>query len=443
MFKKTFGTSGIHPDDSKKLTFSKNIVSGDIPNRAYVPISQHIGNPAKIIVNIGDKVEEGQLIAIGDGFISSNVHASIPGVVTEIIEVYTPNGKKSKAVVIELGGEFRKTGKINNNSDWKKYSKEKIINIIKDSGIVGLGGATFPTHVKLTVPQGKNAHTLIINGAECEPYLTCDHRLLLDKSESIIEGTLIINAILNASKVYIGIESNKKDAISRLKTLCRNKNTIKIVPLKVKYPQGDEKQIIKAVSGIVVPVGKLPIDCGVVVVNTSTVHAITEAVTNDKPLIERVVTVSGGAIRHPKNLSVRIGTKISELIEECGGVTDDLAKIIVGGPMMGFAQMDQNSPVTKGTSGIICLSNEEASSFKTENICINCGKCIQACAFGLMPTMMNKYINHKLYDKAVECGISNCKECGACAWVCPAGIPLVQNFRQGKYIINKLTASKG
>jgi electron transport complex protein RnfC len=441
-FLKTFGLNGIHPEEYKYLTSQKKIESADIPSVAYIPVSQHIGKPAEIVVEIGDKVEEGQLIAKASGFISANIHTSIPGTVKEIKDVFTSLGKKSTVVVIELEGEFKKSGKNIQLTDWRSLSRESLLDMIKDAGIVGLGGATFPTHVKLSIPEGKSVDTLIINGAECEPFITCDHRLMIDKSEDMLEGISILDKILDVKNIYIGIEHNKQDAIRRLKALCSNRYKFKIVPLKVKYPQGDEKQLIKAITGRVVPVEKIPLEVNVVVQNVATVVAIKEAVVNTKPLIDRVVTVSGTGVVEPKNLKVKIGTPISEVLEECGGLKEGVKKVIVGGPMMGFSQMDLTVPVTKGCSAILAFTEEEYQSYEQDAICINCGKCINACAFGLMPTVINRYIKNNEYDEAVERGLLYCKECGACAWTCPARIPLVQTFKHGKDINRKLSTNK-
>ncbi|HPP03980.1 MAG TPA: electron transport complex subunit RsxC [Spirochaetota bacterium] len=439
---KSFGFRGIHPEDYKHLTNKKAIENTDVPNVVYIPTIQHIGAPPKIVVNVGQIVEEGQLIAEADGFISANVHSSIPGKVIAIEERYIITGKKSPVIVIELNGEFKKTGRNIILDDWHSMSKEALLKKIKDYGIVGLGGATFPTHVKLTIPQGKKVDTLIINGAECEPFLTCDHRLMIEKSEELLEGINILNKILDVKNIFIGIEANKKDAIKRLKILTHNKYPFKVVSLKTKYPQGDEKQLIKAITGRIVPVDKLPMDVGVVVQNVSTVIAIKEAIVNDKPLIDRVITVSGSGIKEPKNLKVKIGTLIKDVIEECSGFKKEVKKVIVGGPMMGFTQMNLDSPITKGCSGILVWTENEYQDFLANSICINCGKCISSCAFGLMPTLINKFIRNKLYEKALDYGIMFCKECGACAYSCPAKIPLVQTFRMGKDIIRKLILNK-
>ncbi len=438
MFKKSFGIGGVHPEEYKELTCHKKIVNADIPNIAYIPVSQHLGAPAEIIVEIGQVVEEGQLIAKSKGFISANVHASIPGEVVSIDDRYISLGKKCKAIGIKLNGSFAKSGKNIILKDWRSKTKEFLLNTISEYGIVGLGGATFPSHVKFSIPEGKKVDTFIINGAECEPFITGDHRLMIDNSEELLEGASIIQKILDVDNIYIAIEANKKDAIKRLKTLCSNKYDIKVVPLKTKYPQGDEKQIIKAVTGRIVPVGKIPLEVGVAVSNVATVIAVKEAVVNDKPLIERVVTVSGSGIKEPKNLKVKIGTLVSEVIEECGGLSPETVKVIIGGPMMGFAQMDLDVPVTKGCSAILALTKKEYREYNTNGTCINCGKCLYACAFGLMPTIINRNIKYKKFEKIVELGLLNCKECGSCSWICPAKIPLVQNFKMAKDLVKKL-----
>ncbi len=441
-FEKGFGHTGIHPESFKGFTKNRKIESADIPNRAYIPVSQHIGAPAEIIVTVGQKVEEGELIAKAPGFVSGNIHSSIPGTVVAIEELYLNIGRKSKVIVIELEGEFKKSGKQLIITDWRSLPKEAISSKIQEYGIVGLGGATFPSHVKFVIPQNKKVDYFLINGAECEPFITSDHRIMIDKSEDFLEGVEIIKKVLDAGKVCIGIESNKKDAIKRLKALCHNKYDIQIVPLKVKYPQGDEKQLIKAITGRIVPVDKIPLEVGVVVSNVSTILAVAEAIIYDKPLIERVVTVTGQGIVEPKNLKVKVGTLLKEIIEECGGLKPNVKKIIIGGPMMGFSQMNLDVPITKGCSAVIALTEEETGSYEKNGTCINCGKCINACAFGLMPTLLNRYLKNDLFEKSLKYGLLYCKECGSCAWVCPARIPLVQVFRTGKELARKLVIEK-
>ncbi len=441
-FKKGFGNAGIHPESFKYLTKNKKIESADIPVKVYIPISQSIGAPAEIVVAVGQKVEEGELIAKANGFVSANVHSSIPGTVVAIDELFLSVGKKSQVVVIELEGEFKRSGKQLSIFDWRSLSREQIMQKIKDYGIVGLGGATFPAHVKFAIPQDKVVEHLLINGAECEPFITSDHRIMIDKSEDLLEGIEVLRKVLKAESVSIGIETNKKDAIKRLKALCYNKYDIKVVPLKVKYPQGDEKQLIKAITGRIVPVNKIPLEVGVVVSNISTALAVAEAVIYDKPLIERVVTVTGKGVKEPKNLKVRIGALLKDVIDECGGLSDDVTKLIVGGPMMGFSQMDLNVPVTKGCSAIIALTEEDIGRYEKNGICINCGRCVKACSFGLMPTKLNQLLKAGFFEKAINYGLMYCKECGACAWGCPARIPLVQVFRTGKEFARKLVIEK-
>ena len=437
MITKTFGMNGVHPNDYKSYTSRKPVEYIDVPDRVYIPVGQHIGTPAKIVVQVGDIIEEGQLIAEADGFVSANIHASIPGTVVGIESRYQTNGRKCDVIVIELNGRFSKTGSAVQLADWKSMSKKDILTKIQQAGIVGMGGAGFPTHVKLTIPKEKTIDTLIINGVECEPFITADHRLMLERSEDILEGIGILNKVVDAKNVCIGIEANKKDAIKRLKTLCHNRYPYKIVPLKVHYPQGDEKQLIKAITGRILPTDKLPLDVGVVVENVATTVAIKEAVANDKPLIDRIITVSGSGVTHQRNLKVKIGTLVKDIIDGCGGLRDGVKKVVVGGPMMGFSQMNLDAPVTKGTNCILAFTDDEYMDFVNNATCISCGKCVSACAFGLMPTLMNKHIKYKQFDKAKDLGLMFCKECGACSWVCPAHIPLTQIFRMGKDIVKK------
>ena len=437
-FKKSFGRGGIKPYDYKEFTKYKKIENADIPNIAYIPVIQHFGSPAKIIVKIGQKVEEGQLIAESTGFISSNIHSSIPGTVIDIYEDFITTGNKSKIIVVELGGEFKKSGKNIELKDWRSLGKKEILKIIKNYGIVGLGGETFPTHVKLTIPEGKSVDTLIINGAESEPYTTCDYRIMIHYSEELLEGVSILENLLEIKNIFIGIENNKKDAIKRLRALSHGKYNIKIIPLRTRYPQGDEKQLIKAVTGRIIPVEKIPLEINTLVINVGTIIAIKEAIINDKPLIDRIVTVTGNGIAEPKNLKVKIGTLIKDVIEECGGLKANVKKVVVSGPLMGFSQMNLNAPVSKSCSSIIALTDEDYQEYDKNGICINCGRCVTSCAFGLMPAIINKYIQYKRFDELIDKGLMYCKECGSCSWICPARIPLVQNLRMAKDIVKKL-----
>lgn len=434
---KTYPKGGVHPPDRKSYSSNKPIKNALIPRTMVVPLSQHLGKPSEIAVEVGEEVREGMVLGKASGFISVPVHSPVPGRVKEIRNVYLPNGMKSQAVVIEMEGEFDRSGKDTETREWKDLSVKELLDIIIENGIVGLGGATFPTHVKFSIPKGKKAEVFVINGVECEPYLTIDHRLMLEKSDELIEGIKIIRKILEPERIVIGIEENKPDAISLMEQKAREHDIpLEVIPLKLKYPQGDEKLLLKAVTGREVPSGGLPIEIGAVVSNAGTVFAIYEAVVHKKPLIERHVTVSGGAIKNPSNLKVRIGTPIGDLIEECGGFTETPAKIVVGGPMTGFAVYDLDTPVIKGTSGVLALTAKETNS-AARTACISCGRCIEACPMGLNPTTLFKKVDHLDYDEALEIGLMDCRECGSCGYVCPAHIPLVQGIKLGKRMARK------
>lgn len=432
---KTFRKGGVHPPGKKYLSENRPIKNAVISDVSVVAMSQQLGSPSECIVEPGDAVREGMLIGKSTGFISGNIHSPVPGKVKEISDIYLPNGSISKAVVIEMEGEFDRLGKEIIETSWNHLSGKELIEIINSNGIVGLGGATFPANVKFSIPRGKKVEFLVINGVECEPYLTADHRLMLEKSDQIIEGIQIVASIIKPENIVIGIEINKENAIESIKEAAlRADISIDVIGLKVKYPQGDEKQLLKAVTGREVPSGTLPLEIGCVVANVGTVHAIYEAVVLGKPLIERVVTVSGGAIKNPQNLKARIGTPIRSLIEECGGFIEKPVKVVVGGPMMGFTIFDLDTPVTKGTSGILALTAREVKG-ADQTACISCGRCISACPMGLNPTTLFKLIDHSDYDGAENAGLMDCKECGSCGYVCLARIPLIQGFRLGKRML--------
>ena len=430
----TFPRGGVHPRDNKSHARSAPIQKAAIPSLSTVPLQQHLGAPAERIVEPGDEVREGMEIAKSGGFVSAPIHAPIPGVVKEIRSLFLPNGVSTDAVVIELSGEFDRSGKEQPIREVDELSSQDLLKIVAQMGIVGLGGATFPTHVKLSVPKGTTIDSFLINGVECEPYLCADHRLMLEKSEEIIKGIEIVARILKPERIVLGIEENKPDAVRAMTEVVHKSSfPISINTLAVKYPQGDEKQLIKALLGREVPSGGLPLDVGTIVSNVGTVLAIYEAVVLDKPLIERSLTVAGGAIENPANLKVRIGTPVSQLIEECGGFKEKPAKVIMGGPMMGFTLLDLDTPVTKGTSGILAMTQREARS-STRTPCLGCGRCIQVCPLGLNPTQIFKLVDHLEYEAAVKRGLMDCKECGCCGYTCPANIPLIQGMKLGKRI---------
>jgi Na+-translocating ferredoxin:NAD+ oxidoreductase subunit C len=433
----TFKKGGVHPPDTKSRTNHEAIKNAVLPSQFVVPLLQHLGKPAVQVVEPGDTVREGVLIGESDGYISANVHSPVPGVVSEIRSIYLPAGIETSAIVIDTEGEFDRLGKPGRSLDWKQYAREELLAKIAEMGVVGLGGATFPAHVKFNIPAGSKVRDFVVNGTECEPYLTADHRIMVEKADAVIQGIAIVAAILSPESVSIGIEENKPDAIEAMRAAAgRSGMKLSVIPLKLKYPQGDEKQLLKAITGREVPSGELPLAIGAVVSNVGTVNAVYEAVVLEKPLIERVVTVSGGAVAEPANLKTRFGTPFRSLIEECGGFIKEPAKIVAGGPMMGFSVYDLDTPVIKGTSGVLALTAGEVRGSRRTN-CLSCGRCVKACPMGLNPTRLFKYIDHQLYDEAREIGLLDCKECGCCGYVCPAHIPLVQGMKLGKNLLRK------
>jgi electron transport complex protein RnfC len=427
-----------HPLENK-LTAKSQIRYMSVPKIITIPFTQHTGTPAVPIVTKGDYVKTGQLIAEGKGYISANIHSSVSGKVIKMDTVGDATGFKQDAVFIDVeGDEWIET--IDRSTELKteiSLSPEEIINKCRECGIVGMGGATFPSHIKMTIPDGKKCNILIINGVECEPFLTSDHRLMLEKGQEIIAGVKILMKALRVDKAAIGIENNKQDAIEHLINLLRPYPEITVKPLKVKYPQGAEKQLIKALVNREVPPGRLPIDVGAMVHNVATAFAVYEAVQKNKPLFERVVTVTGRSLSNPGNFFVRIGTPVGKLIDNAGGIPGDTGKIVIGGPMMGRAIWNTDLPVTKGTSGVI-LFNHNESLRPASSPCIRCGKCVSVCALNLEPFLLMILIEKGMYEKADKENITDCIECGSCAWACPAGRPLIEYIRLGKSTVFKL-----
>jgi electron transport complex protein RnfC len=424
-------SGGVHPAGNKQLTAHKPTVAAAIPKRAVIPLSQHIGAPTKPLVVIGQEVKKGEKIGETTGFVSAPVHASISGKVVAIGSFPHTLGVNMPSVVIESDGKDEWVAGLKENPDYNLLSPDELKKLVQDAGIVGMGGATFPTHVKLSPPKEKPIDVVILNGAECEPYLTSDHRLMLEKSKEIVDGLKILMRILNVSKGYIGIESNKPDAIEAMTKASAGTPEIKVWPVKVKYPQGAEKMLIKAITGRTVPAGGLPMDVGVVVQNVGTAEAISEAVLYGKPLIERYVTVTGRGVKDPKNFLARIGTPFSQLIEEAGGLSDSAAKVISGGPMMGMSQYTLDVPVIKGTSGILVLPKSEVST-QSYGPCIRCARCIDACPMKLQPSYIGLFIEKGRYEDAKEYNLMDCFECGSCTFVCPANRPIVQWVKKAK-----------
>lgn len=422
---------GIHPKDSKEYASDKVIEIPEVPSIVIIPMSQHIGAPCKPIVKVGDKVKKGQLIAQSDAFMHSPIHASISGEVIKIEEMPHTTMVKCMSIVIKSDGVDEWFEGIPMQREWEKLEAQEIKDIIKNSGIVGMGGATFPTHVKLSPNPDKKIDTFILNAAECEPYLTADCRMMIEYAERIVTGVRIVMKTLGVSKGFVGIEDNKPEAIKAMKEAFKN-TSVEVAALPTKYPQGAEKMLIKVLTGREVQQGGLPMDVGVVVQNVGTAVAICDAVVNGIPLIERVTTVSGDSIKEPKNLLLRIGTSFRNAIDYCGGFSKTPEKVIMGGPMMGFAQFSLDVPVAKGVSGILALSNETVNSGE-ESPCIRCGRCVEACPMGLIPSMLSILgERHKFQEAKEEYGLLNCIECGSCVYTCPAKRNIVQYIRYSK-----------
>ncbi len=427
---------GIHPPDHKALSAAKAIEVMPLSARVVIPLQQHIGRISEAIVQVGDRVLRGQPVSKPSGPVSVSSHASLSGTVKAIESYPHPLGQAAPAVVIESDGLDEPHIDFAFNSKYMSLTPEEMKNLIADAGITGMGGATFPTHIKLMPPQDKPIDTVILNGAECEPYLTSDHRLMLEYPEDIVHGLRIIMKVLGVTKGFVAIEKNKPDAIAIFSELLKNDGQISLCPLKVKYPQGAEKQLIYATTRRQVPAGKLPMEVGCVVQNVGTAKAIYEAVAFQKPLIERVVTVTG-AVREPKNLLVRIGTSVRELIEYCGGFREEPGKVIMGGPMMGIAQFTLDVPIIKGSSGIVVMSRGEVKEYEPQE-CIACAQCVDVCPMNLMPTLIVSYVENERWDLAKEAGIMNCMECGSCAFVCPAGRNVMHLMRFGKFMVQEM-----
>ena len=434
---KTFKTGGIHPEDHK-ISSKAPIATLPLPKMVTIPITQHMGAAAKIVVQRGDTVKVGQIIAAHEGFVSSNVHSSVSGRVGIIDEVMDSTGFKHTAISIRVKGD-----------DWDEridrsdalvesivLTPEAIVARIMEAGVVGMGGAAFPSHVKLSIPSGKHVDTLIINGVECEPYLTADHRLMVEKSLEILVGIKILMKALGVNEAIIGVEENKADAIDIFQAILRNETGITVEALKVQYPQGGEKQLIQALLKREVPVGGLPVDVGAIVHNVGTTYAIYEAVQKNKPLMDRVVTVTGKSVKKPSNFLVRIGTPVIDLLIAAGGVPEDTGKIISGGPMMGKAIADLDVPIAKGTSGILLITRDESKRAAVYN-CVHCGKCIEACPMGLEPYRLLLLSKKGNNEKAREEHILDCIECGSCSFVCPSNRPILDYIRLGKTELKK------
>ncbi|WP_018106671.1 electron transport complex subunit RsxC [Porphyromonas bennonis] len=433
MFLKTFSKGGVHPEENK-ISHDSPIQVQPIPKTVSILLGQHIGKPASPVVSRGDEVKVGTLIAQADGFVSANIHSSVSGKVKKIETILDASGYQKPCITIQCDGEDTWEETIDRTPEIVrdiKLSSEEIIQRIAECGIVGMGGATFPTNVKLMPPKDATPECVIINGAECEPYLTADHRTLLERGEEVLIGLQILMKSVGVTKGYVAIENNKRDAIEKLTQLASTMPGIEIVPMKVKYPQGGEKQLIDTVLKRRVASGKLPVTEGAIVQNVGTALAVYEAVQKHKPLVERVVTVTGKAVKNPCNLLVRIGTPLSELIETAGGMPRSTAKLVSGGPMMGKAVYSDEIPVAKGTSGVLMLLEEDTKRRPMRN-CIRCAKCVGACPMGLNPAFLMRDTAYKDWEALESNHVYDCIECGSCSFICPANRPLLDHIRIGK-----------
>ncbi|MCG0275229.1 MAG: electron transport complex subunit RsxC [Thermosediminibacteraceae bacterium] len=434
---KTF-SGGIHPPYNKELTKHKPVEKAKLPQKVIIPMSQHVGAPCEPVVKVGDYVKVGQKIGEAKAFVSAPIHASVSGKVVAVEPRPHASGAPVMSVVIESDGMDEVYEGVKPPKSLDELTPDEIKNLIRDAGIVGMGGAGFPTQVKLSPPPGKTIDTIIVNGAECEPYLTADHRLMVERPDDVVLGLRAIMKATGVKRAYIGIEDNKPDAIEAMKEAVKGFNGIEVVPLATKYPQGGEKQLIYAITGREVPSGGLPMDVHVIVDNAGTCAAIANVLKTGMPLIERITTVTGAGVKEPKNLLVRIGTPVEELIEQCGGFNGEPGKVIMGGPMMGISQAQLEVPVMKGTSGVLVLQKSEVKTNEPMP-CIRCARCVDACPIRLLPTYLGKFAERGMWDEAERYHALDCIECGCCAYVCPANIPLTQLIRLAK---NRILASK-
>lgn len=430
---------GVHPGDFKELTRDLPVERVPFPDVLTLPLSQHLGAPSVPVVAAGDYVRRGQLIADAGGYVSSRLHAPCSGTVRSVGPAHHASGKLVDAITIDRDRASAQKLQPMEPGDWKTQSREEIVAQVAAGGFVGLGGAAFPTHVKLTPPEGKHARFFIVNAAECEPYLNSDYRILLERTDAVIEGIKVLLKALGSEKAFVGTEDNKADAAALLKARLPEDLPVEVLVFETKYPQGAEKMLIDAVLHREVPAGRLPIDAHVVVNNVGTVAGIGNMYLRGEPLIERVVTVTGPGIREPRNLLVPVGTSLQHVIDHCGGVHPETRQILFGGPMMGQAQRFLDVPVMKGTSGILFLTDHEVVE-RQEYACIKCLRCVDACPVYLNPSRLGALAKSRLYEDMLDHHIMDCMECASCSFVCPSNIPLVQRFRVAKGLLKEQAA---
>ena len=435
------GRGGVRVSHSKN-TAEMPVERMPIPSKVVISMQQHIGVPCTPLVKVGDMVTVGQKIGDSDKFVSAPIHATISGKVTAVGDIKLANGIITKGVTIESDGEMKMCEDI---KPPVVTNKEELCAAVRESGLVGLGGAGFPTHVKLNVPADKKIDTLIINAAECEPFITVDYRECIENAENVLKGVEAVRKILGIEKVVIAIEDNKPKVFEIMKEIADRDNdigdAIKLMTLRSQYPQGAEKMMVLSATGRKVPPGKLPADVGCIVMNVASVAFIARYLETGKPLVSRSITVDGGAIKEPKNLRVPIGTNIQDIIDYCGGFKSEPRKIISGGPMMGIAICDTNAPICKQNNALLAFDDRK-DLIKTERECIRCGRCVDVCPMSLMPTLIERYARIKDAEKLQNTGIGVCMECGSCAYACPSGRPLVQYMRLAKQVLREESAKK-
>ncbi len=422
---------GVHPDHLKEQTADLPIQRVPFVKNYVMPLGQHIGVPSRPVVEAGERVRRGQLIAEPGGFVSTALHAPVTGTVTRVGDFRGVDGRFTPSIGIEADAFSTQAVEAGPGPDWRSLSLEAFIEAVQMAGIVGMGGAAFPSHVKLSVPEGVRIRHLLVNGAECEPYLTNDHRLMVERPEALLEGAEIVRQKLGAEETVIGVELNKPDAIEILKRHIPPDQPVRVVPLAVKYPQGAEKMMIRSVFGVEVPAGQLPRDVGVNVNNVGTIVAIADYFQRGVPLIERVVTVAGPGVTYPANLIVPLGTPLREVVRFCGGLKGDSKEIIMGGPMMGRPVASLDVPVLKGCSGVLVFTATETAR-RREYPCIRCGRCLEACPYFLNPSRFARLARARLYDEMKALHVFDCVECGSCTFACPSNIPIVQLIRTAK-----------
>ncbi len=431
---------GVHPEEYKELTASLAIERMPFAEEYVLPLGQHIGAPSRPLVKKGDAVLRGQMIAEAGGFVSVALHSPVDGVVAAIELTETPAGQMAPAIRIKTDPFSTQQLRTAPPKAPEEMTPKEFIASVQQSGMVGLGGAAFPAHVKFSIPEGKTCRYLMLNGCECEPFLTSDHRTMVEQPDAIVDGTAILQHFIKAEKIFIGIEANKPDAIEILsRKFSASGLPAAVVPLQVKYPQGAEKMLVTAILNREVPSGKLPLDVETLVSNISTIAALSHWFRRGMPLIERVVTVTGTALHRPANLLVPIGTSMQEVVAHCGGMTGEASRILLGGPMMGMVQKSLNTPVVKGTSGILILTDREVKPLQ-EYSCIRCGKCVDACPMHLNPSTLGLLAKKGLWEEMEANYVLDCFECGSCSFVCPSGIPLVQSFRVAKGLLREKKA---